>query len=315
MAAWALTLLIGSGGWAAEIVLDRGLVLPGSVVTGEPSLANTTAQPWVVLATEKACACTITREIPARIEPGASLGCPMSFRTSAHLGTEVAQVRVRVRAGEQESLHSFVLKATNVDYLKLPAQVVRMSTDDQVEIPLTRGGHPDRWDRFTIDAGAHADRFSVRVETVGEDWKAVVRTVPGPHVGTFRGRLTCSFFDGDRQLERTLPFFVSACRPGAITATPATVLVGAFPAGEVRETEVEISPDASGAMPAIGQIVCTDPARMTCTRLPRETEGATLRLRFIAQPPAGPASGEVLLHLDNGQVFHLAYAASVAAAK
>ena len=315
MATWALLALIVSNSWTAEIVLDRGLVLPGSVVDGEPSLVNTTAQPWVVLATEKACACTITREITARIAPGAALVCPMSFRTSAHLGTEVAQIRVRVRAGDQEQLHAFVLKATNVDYLKVPLQVVRMATNDQVEIPLKHGGHPDRWDRFSMDAGAHADRFSVRVESGGEGWKAVVRTVPGPHVGTFRGRLTCTFFDGDQQLERTLPVFVSACRPGAITATPATVLVGALPVGDVREAEVEIGPTAPDAMPGIGQIVCTDPARMACTLLPHETGGATLRLRFTAQPPAGPASGEVLCHLDNGQVFHLAYAASVAAVK
>ena len=298
------------------IVHDVGPVFPGTVVAYEFPLINDSTQAWDILDSRTSCTCILKKALPPTIAPGERAAFGLSFYASDATGDENARGWVLKRIAGATTSCPFVVQCHVCDYLDLPRTIMRIDSGKPALLTLKRAGHPDRWTRVEVDAGASADRFVASlVPRPADTWDLTVTATTGKHRGDFKGRLTFTFFDGDRALDHRQKFDVSARLAGSLVASPSSVLIGGVLLGQTRDMCVVLRPQADHPLPAIASVECLDPDRMQATLTPTVAphgEEVRLNLRFHAVGATGKASSGVILHLDNGELFHIPYLAAIA---
>lgn len=297
---------------------DIGLVFPGAVVAHEFPLINDSAQVWDILDSKTSCTCIPKTDLPPSLAPGARAAFGLKFRAGQAIGAERARGWVLTRVAGMVSGRAFVVEYQVADYLELPLAVVRVDSEKPSSLKLKRGGHSDRWTRVEVDAGSSADRFVASLAPQsGDTWDLTIATVAGKHCGDINGRLKFSFFDGDRSLDHRQIIDVSARIPGSLIASPSSVLIGGITQGQARDMSVVLRARDDQPLPMITSVESLDPNRMQVTLAPQngpQGKEVRLNLHFQATGALGKASSRVILHLDNGEIFHIPYLAAIAEA-
>lgn len=317
---WSPTALGADLNWneaAAEqpVIHDYGTVIPGTVVSWEFTLTNNSSSTWKILGAKTSCSCVSNSMLPAKLEPGENVGFTLKFQAPNGAGAESVQGWILKEIDGRLTSSPLVLRYLVADYLNLPRSVPRLDGISPISLKVPRGGHPDQWTKVTVDAGPSVDRFIVSLNPQGNDWKLDIATRDGRHKGDFNGCLTFTYFNGETQLDRRQTLEVTARIPGSVIPSPSSVLIGGVFQGSVREAMVTLRPLSGHELPKVELIECLDPKRMKVTQLEREEsrgEECRLLLRFSASGEPGKASSRIILHLDNGELFHIPYLAAVA---
>lgn len=294
------------------IVHDAGPVFPNAEVVHEFLIVNDSTQSWDILETRTSCSCTLASRLPPVLRPGERSGLRLSFKSGTELGIEQARGWILKRVEGKVTLCPFILQCRVVDYLDLPRSVVRVDAAAKMTLSLKRGGHPDRWTQVRVDTGTWADRFTATLEPGPVDtWELGIAATVGKHRGDFNGHLTFTFFDGDRPLDHRLTLDVATRLPGSLVPSPSSVLVGGVAQGQEREMTVVLRPQPGRPLPTITSVECLDPERMTVTLTP-QGQDLHMALRFRAVGATGKASSCVILHLGDGECFHVPYIVAIA---
>jgi hypothetical protein len=294
------------------IVHDAGPVFPYTEVAHEFTMVNDSSQEWHFLDKRTSCSCTLTSRLPPILRPGERAGFHLSFHAGTDLGIEQASGWILKQVEGKVWRCPFTLQCRVADYLDLPQGVVRVDAAAPMTLTIKRGGHPDRWNRVQVDAGTWADRFKATLEPQPDGtWVLSLAAVAGKHRGDFNGRLTCTFFDGDRPLDHRQTLDVATRLPGSLVSSPSSVLVGGVLLGQEREMTVVLRPQTGRPLPTIASVECLDPERMTVTLTPQD-QTLRMAMRFRAVGATGKASSRVILHLDDGECFHVPYIAAIA---
>jgi len=309
-----------SGDRLDPIVIDTGYHLPMSNVQVQIHFLNRYSFDLVDIVSKANCSCAVTTPDKTRLAPGESANIEVAFQTGVQPGLEMVRVYVSATGDNHTLKQPFHVKAIVGDYLDAPTGVsVLDATDPASKIILTRGTYPDAWTSLTCSLDDRSTgMLALTFEKSGSNpdaWTCRIHPGNNDHRGIIKGSLVFHFAINDKPLEHVQVVDFSIRNPSAaVSVSPAHLLIGTTFPRMKRTAIIRLTPQPSFTGPPVTiiRVQPSDPVRVLATPEPEANNGEShVAVVFTADDRLGRASGELSIHLSNGEVLHVPYAAAV----
>lgn len=297
---------------SVDLEFNAGIQLPNSTVTHEYEFTNTSDSNAVVSDIRLSCSCISTNLEENALPPKGRIKFSVSFQTSPFAGPEIGKITFAVTTGERKETHTATLTTRTMDYLSTPAGPFRIPADGEIGFDLIKTEHPDTWTEMKAIPINSEGKISFSVAKKSADtWRVSAKTINGMHTGVFRSLAALEFYDNGARLEHGMKLQFSSAVPGSIKVTPPFIVIGGVMPGESIDASAVLSYGAKLPSPTVSSLSSSDPERVSVSLSVSSDNRQILVLKFTASGAEGHASGEALIHLDNGEIFHIPYAASI----
>jgi len=279
--------LVAIGG--PRLIIDGGVVLPGSTTTLVVAVKNPAATPRTWATPMLSCACAAVQPA-AELFPAARSGLvTMQVRWPLGHAPAEATAEMHFTAPDGGSAERATVTVTGriEDYLLLDERggTYRLATTSLAsaasgwDIDVSRGRHPEVWDDLSAEVSEPGLLASVaRIDH--DHWRIHLAPTTAMPLGSFGSSLVFAFRRDGQALDHRVARRVVGRVSGPVRATPGEVLLGAIPPGASVERTLRVQAVDGSAVTVLEAVV--EPG-ITATVSPDDPAVVILRVSAPAE--------------------------------